>query len=486
MRSFYRQNKTIILLLVLALILRLIAINQSLWLDEAIGAVAVRDLSYSGLINSFLRSDNHPPLYYLMLKAWSGLFGYSELSLRMPSVIFGVSTVYFVYLIGKRISAKRSVAVLAALLLATSPFHIYYSQEARMYALTGLFASMAVYTFLFLMEKKAGASYWILFSFSITILLFSDYVPVFLIPVFWLVGFVKKMGSKWWGKFVMAHIPLLAIGMVWLPTFLIQVGKGGWLLEKLPAWRGVAGGATIKQAALVWVKFVLGRISFSDKLFYYSLIVIASFPFAIALAVALKRRKDVSTVWLWLVLPLTLGFIASFWFPVFIYFRFLYVVPAFYLLVSWGVNHLRLLIRFVIIASLLLINAFGWLVYITVPYQQRENWREATNFIENAAKEKDVVIFEFPEPFAPYRWYSKGKVEAVGATDSISADKKMTMEKVARAVENKSGVYYFEYLRDLSDPGRAVEQTLEKQGFSLAEVYNYFPGLGQISYYIKK
>ena len=36
----------------------------------------------------FFLSDFHPPLYYLVLKAWSSVFGYSEFSLRLPSVIF--------------------------------------------------------------------------------------------------------------------------------------------------------------------------------------------------------------------------------------------------------------------------------------------------------------------------------------------------------------------------------------------------------------
>lgn len=484
--SKFFQTRAIYLILILGLGLRLVAINQSLWLDEAIGAVAVRDLSYSGLINSFLRSDNHPPLYYLMLKAWSGLFGYSEVSLRAPSVISGVLTVYVTYLIGKKITGRRFLGVFAGLLLATSPFHIYYSQEARMYALTGLLASLAVYAFLFLLERNDGLFYWILFSLSIASLLFSDYVPVFLLPVFWFVGFARKMDKAWWTKFLLAHAALLAFGLVWLPTFLIQVEKGGWLLETLPAWKTVAGGATIKQALLVWMKLVLGRISFSDKPFYYTLVSVASIPFAIALFSALKERKNVATAWLWLVLPLLLGFAASFWFPAFIYFRFLYVVPAFYLLTAWGITRFRFLSKITLALSILLINSVGWLFYVTEPSQQREHWREAVAFVEERTGQDELVIFEFPEPFAPYRWYSGGRIEAVGVTNSISADKDMTVEKTLRTIENKRGVYYFEYLRDLSDPERIVEQTLEAQGFTKASVYDYFPGVGQVTYWVKR
>ncbi|EKE12574.1 MAG: hypothetical protein ACD_13C00166G0001, partial [uncultured bacterium] len=86
------------MVLILAVILRLVSLNQSLWLDEATSAnVAV--MSLPDFFNKFIPADFHPPLYYLFLMGWSRVFGISEISLRIPSVIFGVATVYFVYLI---------------------------------------------------------------------------------------------------------------------------------------------------------------------------------------------------------------------------------------------------------------------------------------------------------------------------------------------------------------------------------------------------
>jgi len=117
------------IILIFTLVLRLITINQSLWLDEAIGALAVRNMSYSDLITGFLTVDNHPPLYYFLLKFWTGIFGYSEISLRMPSVLFGVGTVFFIYLIGNRIFDSKKSGLIAAVLLSSSQLHIYYSQE---------------------------------------------------------------------------------------------------------------------------------------------------------------------------------------------------------------------------------------------------------------------------------------------------------------------------------------------------------------------
>ena len=46
-------------------------------------------------------------------------------------------------------------------------------------------------------------------------------------------------------------------------------------------------------------------------------------------------------------------------------------------------------------------------------------------------------------------------------------------------------IYYFEYLRDLSDPERVVEATLREEGYKIKEVYDFFPGVGQIFYWTK-
>jgi hypothetical protein len=180
-----------------------------------------------------------------------------------------------------------------------------------------------------------------------------------------------------------------------------------------------------------------------------------------------------------------LGFVVSFLFPAFIYFRFLYVVPAFYLLLAWGVDQIKSRPRRVLLGiSLLLVNMAGWLIYVGEPYQQRERWRQAVEFIESRAQEVDVVIFENPEPFAPYRWYEKGKIEAFGATNSISADRDKTEERTLSIIEDKEGIYYFEYLHDLSDPEGIVVQTIQEVGFEQEEIFDFI-GVGQVTYWTR-
>ena len=485
------KTKYIYLILILGLVLRLIVLNQSLWLDEAIGALVVKEQNYQQILTQFPKSDNHPPLYYLTLKAWTDVFGYSEIALRSLSVLFGLLTVLFVYKIAKELTNHKSPVtshypLFAALLIATSPFHIYYSQEARMYSMAAFFAALSIYSYVLLIsetKKKFFINPWIIFSLALTLLIFTDYLPVFLLPVFWLYAYLTKQKKIWWVKFLIAHIPLLILGLLWLPIFLIQSKQGNWLLTTLPAWRNIAGGATAKQAALVWIKFTLGRISLVNKIIYYFLIVISSFPFIAALLRAWIDREKTKLLWFWLFIPLLLAFAVSFWFPAFIYFRFVFVIPAFYLLVSWGINHVKTKkIKIMLISSLIIINIGGWFIYVFDSRQHREEWRGAVQFIEAKWKPLEVVIFDFPEPIAPYKWYEKGIVPAYGATDSILASV-ATFNKTKELVKDLEGVYYFEYLYDLTDPNRYVEKSLLDSEFIAADQFSQFSGIGSIIYY---
>ena len=481
-KLFESKFLTVYILLV-ALTLRLVALNQSFWLDEAIGALVVRNLEFKEILTQFSRSDFHPPLYYLILKFWTNLFGYSESALRSLSVVLGTATVYLTYLIAIKILKKRFAVLFSTLLIATSQLHIYFSQEARMYVMTGFFAALCVYFFLYILEKTSVWR-WVGFSVCLTALIFTDYVPIFFVPVFWIWGFYKKMNFSWWKKLLLAHIPLVITGLLFLPIFLAQLKVGEELTKTLPAWSSIVGGSNIKQLALVWIKFTLGRISFRDKPIYYLLVLLSSIPFAVSLFKSWKLKTKPALMLHWLLIPLVLSFLFSFLFPAFSYFRFIFLLPAFYIILAAGVTAIiNQKLRYVISASLIIVNLTSWAIYVKDPHQQRERWREAVAFVEERIKKDEVVLLEYPQPLAAYEWYAKDLSVVRGATDSINADIQKTSEKTKKTLVGVKGVYYFEYLRDLTDPQRVVEGVLESVGFKKAAVYDFFPGVGQITYY---
>ena len=126
----------ILWIVLLALGLRLARLAfQPLWWDEGWSLYfATTDV---GAMLNLTAVDIHPPLYYLLLHLWTLLLGPSPLAVRLLSVLVGTATVPLLYATGRRLLGERG-GLLAALLLAISPFHVYYSQEVRMYGLVTL------------------------------------------------------------------------------------------------------------------------------------------------------------------------------------------------------------------------------------------------------------------------------------------------------------------------------------------------------------
>ncbi|MBN1659989.1 MAG: glycosyltransferase family 39 protein [Anaerolineae bacterium] len=149
--SISRRTATVAALLgavtLLAMGLRLYALDaQSLWYDEGFSVyLASMDL---GEITARTAADIQPPLYYYLLHGWMRLFGDGEVAVRGLSVLLGVLTVPLIYLAGRALFENESAGLLAALLGAISPLHIWYAQEVRMYTLLTFLCLLSSYLLL--------------------------------------------------------------------------------------------------------------------------------------------------------------------------------------------------------------------------------------------------------------------------------------------------------------------------------------------------
>jgi len=383
----------IFFILILGLVLRLISLNQSFWLDEATSGLVVRNFSLTEIVTKFSPGDFHPPLYYLILKVWSSFFGTSEIALRFPSIIFGLLTIYFVYLIGKELFNKKA-GIIAGILLATSGLHIYYSQEARMYSLTALLVSYLVYLFL---KKK-----WFLFSIILLLTGMTDYPALLVIPVFWLVG------RRFWRKLVLSSSLLVISYLIWLPIFIKQLSVGFSTVGS--SWGNILGTFSFKNLALIPVKFILGRISFDDKYLYASIILLAAFLFGYLILKSIKstRRvdsiKNLRVIWLWLILPILLGMAVSFKLSIFSYFRFLFCLPALYILIAIGIGETGKYKKF-FLCFVLGINVLCTMYYVLTPEFHREDWRGLVSFVESQKTKDSATLFVADSNMEAYKYY---------------------------------------------------------------------------------
>lgn len=119
------------LVLAVALVLRLPGYQESVWIDEL-----YTSRIYTGqtiVLLKTLYSDIHPPAYFLFIHFWNRLFGDGEIMLRLPALLAGlVSIALCARLVATRLGSGAGLT--AAGLLAMSPVHIWYSQEARPYS----------------------------------------------------------------------------------------------------------------------------------------------------------------------------------------------------------------------------------------------------------------------------------------------------------------------------------------------------------------
>ena len=125
--------------LALAAFLRFYCLTcSSLWHDEG-NAWALAQRGFARIAGD-AAADIHPPGYYWLLKLWGGLFAYSAWGMRSLSALAGLLTVAVIYRLGLETGdrprgERLQLGLLAALLAALNPFQVFYSQEARMYAL---------------------------------------------------------------------------------------------------------------------------------------------------------------------------------------------------------------------------------------------------------------------------------------------------------------------------------------------------------------
>ncbi|OGE42615.1 hypothetical protein A3B45_00200 [Candidatus Daviesbacteria bacterium RIFCSPLOWO2_01_FULL_39_12] len=467
----------IFLIIILATILRLINLDQSLWLDEATQAILSKSSIYSIIFQRGV--DFHPPLSYLIMHFWIKL-GTSEIWLRLLSVIFGVFTILLTYKVTKELFS-RNVALVASFLLAINPYHIYYSQEVRMYAEAALFGTLSVF-FFYLSTAKPKFLNYLGYILSTTALIYTHYDGFFLIftQILYLL-IIRKDKIRY---FLSPLFIVFLLYIPWIPQFLIQLLNGLRANEYLPGWREALSLPFYKAVPLTFIKFSFGRISIEENFTHYLLavLILGVVGFIFFNSPRRMREKNYQLVLFWFLIPILKALIISFQIPLNQPFRILYIIPAFCILLALGILNLGR-VKNLFIGIIVVISLSGLILYYGSSKYQREDWRGASKFILKNINENSLVLFAWPQPFSPYTWYAKDK-QSWGVVLRFPAEKR-EIEDNLRNLNQTKDVYIFEYLQDLSDPRRYVQGVIEENGFRLVKVYD-FSGVGFINHYVKE
>ncbi|MGD9030776.1 MAG: glycosyltransferase family 39 protein, partial [Anaerolineae bacterium] len=162
---------------------------QSLWRDE-VDALRFATVPWSEMLSNFTRPGWNGPLYYLLLRGWVAMTGTSEYAMRFFSLLFGVLGLPLIYVLGRRLFSP-SVGLISALLMTTSPYLVWYSQEVKMYTLILALALLAIYSLRRALEG-GGWPWWLVQTAATTVAFYSHILAALLIPVQVLLTFL------WW------------------------------------------------------------------------------------------------------------------------------------------------------------------------------------------------------------------------------------------------------------------------------------------------
>jgi uncharacterized membrane protein len=472
-----REPVLLISVIVVALILRLPYLNGSLWLDEAAQALeSARPWSQQFQI----AEDFQPPLIHVMT-FFALQFGRAEWWLRTVSALIpGLITIGITCLIGKKLH-RFSTGWWASLLLATNSFHIFFSQELRPYSLPAMWAVLGWWILIELKERAQTTKLiewnslvpWLVMYLAVSAAgLYSSY----LFPFLWLAQLVFvaiTMRKIWWGV-GLSVVGAIGLFLPWLPFFLEQLQVGGKLREQLPGWESVVSFSQFKSLPLTLGKFVFGvmDLDLTPTLIFMSgaLVIVGG----IAGHELIKNRQykkwlqlgsPMTLFLIWLLVPLVASWLVSFVVPVVQPKRVLFLLPAFYLLLVYGAQHLSRKTAGAVLGIFLILNVFGTGMYYSTAKYQREDWRSLhQEIIQTYPADRSIAIFSFPQAFAPWRWYDDGTYPTL-STEVLHVREATNLPDHLKTITNYHYVLVFDYLRDLTDPDNKIVQTIESFGY---------------------
>ncbi len=218
------------LLLLWSVFLRTRNLDAPFWIDEAI-SVGVADRPFLD-IPAALQLDGNPPVYYLLLNLWMGLFGTTEAAAHALSTVFAVATVPVGFLMARRPFGTRAALGTAAI-AATLPYLTYFGQETRMYSMVA-FLSVLV-AGLHLRAFRPGATgARVGLAVTLAVLLYTHSWGVFLVGGSVFAVVVRVLLQSGWPERVrvarvgfLIHLFAAVCWLPWIPTLLQQARETG-------------------------------------------------------------------------------------------------------------------------------------------------------------------------------------------------------------------------------------------------------------------
>ncbi len=417
-----RERAALLILLAVGLTLRFYRLGvDSLWYDETVSGYLA-----GSPVPELLRhtaGDIHPPGYYLLLRGWLILMGFPdgraaptgiglEWAAGFFSVFFGVTLIALAYILARRLAGARA-ALIAAGLVALSPFNVQYSQEVRMYTLGAALGALAIYA-LYRAVSAGGFWWWAVYALTAATGMYTLYYFVFLlVPLnLWVVweALRKRLDRKTLAGWITANFAALLLYLPWLPNAIRQATD-----PPVPPWRQPTPPLTALTEG--WQALSLGQ-SAPVWTIPIALVVLGVFVWGLA------RTRPRARLWLVTLGPPALILIVSALMTPLYHVRYLFTFsPAVYVAMASGEAHLwrRQRVVATVVALAWLVGAGATLhAFWTAPEFRADDHRGAVRALYEQWRPGDAALVNAGYAYTTLATYWPGEIaERVRLTESL-------------------------------------------------------------------
>jgi len=384
--------------------------SQSIWLDESCAFFRANNNLLKLWTNQI--NESSPPLYDIILHYWLKFFNKGEFQLRLLSAIFGILLVPLSFIVSNYIFNQR-VALFSTLLVAISPYHIYYSQDAKMYTLLS-FLSLGSFFVFYLALNKARIIYWCIYIIITVLLLYChNYGFLLVVTQAAIFIFLYKIYHKNLFKFLLSQLIIifLSIPRIICLSQQISMNMNPWINYpraidiiktfthfSLLSWR-------LPKHFLVVMAMIIGLPIF-----------IFVFSSAILIKVECREKKsfyfDCYEKYVFffasLIIPLIIALLISLKKPIYVAGRYdMLVFPFFCQVIALGLDRINSdTLRKILLFGIVISTVFCLYVYYFIYW--KSNDRLIAEYIKTYANRDDVLIFT-NLTINPFRYYCSGK-----------------------------------------------------------------------------
>ncbi len=430
-------------LMLLAFVIRIRDIGTTnLWLDEANSWLLT---TYSvGDMLANIRHSPSSPLYFLLLKLWTLPFGDSASALRSFSLAASLLVLPLVYYIG-RVTVGRAAALIAVALLAVSPLQLYFAQEARVYMLATLLATLTTAGYLdwraiAVRELTDGTKRCrlrstrplVVYALAAVGSLYTLPLVALLYAVFGVDAVLVMMGRS--GVTTAARravarpwvIAQLGVAAACLPL-LLSVDPGA--AANSQAWRGHMGmGGALRDFLEFFMVFLHGLYFYpwhlypaitdkwGDAVVLRLVVVFPMLILALVTAFAYPQpgavRGSARVLYCGLLVPLVIGAMVSIWHELSLTRYLLFVSPFLALLLGAGIVQAPRWVGAPVLAVMIWASAYGLIQYPTIKVRDSD-FRPLAALIGDSARPGDAIVVQPPEAGVQLAYYLRGKTVAV-------------------------------------------------------------------------